>query len=53
MSILEPSGFKNIKNYDHLQIYKYLIYLVDILKKFDENITIRTLADKHFDFAGK
>lgn len=53
MSILEPSGFKDIKNYDHLQISKHLIYLVDILKKFDEDITVGTLADELFVFAGK
>jgi len=53
MSILEPSGFKDIKNYDHLQISKHLIYLVDILKKFDEDVTVGTLADELFDFAGK
>jgi len=53
MSILEPSGFKDIKNYDYLQISKHLIYLVDILKKFDEDITVGTLADELFDFAGK
>lgn len=53
MSILEHSGFKDIKNYDHLQISKHLIYLVDIFKKFDEDITVGTLADELFDFAGK
>ncbi|KAL4097778.1 hypothetical protein QTP88_022500 [Uroleucon formosanum] len=53
MLILEPSGFKDIKNYDHLQISKHLIYLVDILKKFDEDITVGTLADELIDFAGK
>lgn len=53
MSILEHSGFKDIKNYDHLQISKHLIYLVDILKKFDEDIAVGTLADELFYFFWK
>jgi len=49
----KPSVFKDIKNYNHLQISKHLIYLVDILKKIDEDITVGTLVNELFDFAGK